>query len=63
MDLKGKLTRRDMLKLSGGALAGASLIGVAGCGKAAAAAVRAHPLARLSLSGASGGPRTSPSRT
>ena len=32
MDLKGKLSRRDMLKLSGGALAGASLIGVAGCG-------------------------------
>ena len=32
MDVKGKLTRRDMLKLSGGALAGASLLGVAGCG-------------------------------
>ena len=32
MDLKGKLTRRDMLKLSGSALAGASLLGVAGCG-------------------------------
>jgi glycine betaine/proline transport system substrate-binding protein len=32
VDLKGKLTRRDMLKLSGSALAGASLIGVAGCG-------------------------------
>ena len=32
MDLKGKLTRRDMLKLSGSALAGASLLAVAGCG-------------------------------
>ncbi|HZC84844.1 MAG TPA: glycine betaine ABC transporter substrate-binding protein [Rubrobacter sp.] len=32
MDLKGKLTRREMLKLSGGVLAGASLLGVAGCG-------------------------------
>jgi glycine betaine/proline transport system substrate-binding protein len=32
VDLKGKLTRREMLKLSGGALAGASLLGVAGCG-------------------------------
>jgi glycine betaine/proline transport system substrate-binding protein len=32
VDSKGKLTRRDMLKLSGGALAGASLLGVAGCG-------------------------------
>ena len=32
MDLKGKLSRRDMLKLSGSALAGASLLGVAGCG-------------------------------
>ena len=32
MDLKGKLTRRDMLKLSGTALAGAGLLGVAGCG-------------------------------
>jgi glycine betaine/proline transport system substrate-binding protein len=32
VDVKGKLTRRDMLKLSGGALAGASLLGVAGCG-------------------------------
>ena len=32
MDLKGRLTRREMLKLSGGALAGASLLGVAGCG-------------------------------
>ena len=31
MDLKGRLTRREMLKLSG-ALAGASLLGVAGCG-------------------------------
>ena len=30
--MKGKLTRRDMLKLSGSALAGASLLGVAGCG-------------------------------
>jgi glycine betaine/proline transport system substrate-binding protein len=32
VDLKGRLTRREMLKLSGGALAGASLLGVAGCG-------------------------------
>ena len=32
MDLKGRLTRKDMLRLSGGALAGASLVGVAGCG-------------------------------
>jgi len=32
VDLKGKLTRRDMLKLSGSALAGASLLAVAGCG-------------------------------
>ena len=32
MGLKGRLTRREMLKLSGGALAGASLLGVAGCG-------------------------------
>jgi len=32
VDLKGKLSRRDMLKLSGSALAGASLLGVAGCG-------------------------------
>jgi len=31
VDLKGRLTRRDMLKLSGGALAGASLLGAAGC--------------------------------
>ena len=31
MDVKGRLTRRDMLKLSGGAFAGASLLGVAGC--------------------------------
>ncbi|MDP9481350.1 MAG: glycine/betaine ABC transporter, partial [Actinomycetota bacterium] len=27
-----KLTRRDMLKLSGGTLAGVSLLGLAGCG-------------------------------
>jgi glycine betaine/proline transport system substrate-binding protein len=32
VDLKGRLSRREMLKLSGGALAGASLLGVAGCG-------------------------------
>ena len=32
MDLKGRLSRREMLKLSGGALAGATLLGVAGCG-------------------------------
>jgi glycine betaine/proline transport system substrate-binding protein len=32
VDMKGKLTRRDMLKLSGTALAGAGLLGVAGCG-------------------------------
>jgi glycine betaine/proline transport system substrate-binding protein len=32
VDLKGRLTRRDMLRLSGGALASASLLGVAGCG-------------------------------
>ena len=32
MDLKGGLTRKDMLKLSGSALAGATLLGVAGCG-------------------------------
>ena len=32
MDLKGGMTRKDMLKLSGGALAGATLLGVAGCG-------------------------------
>jgi len=32
VDLKGGLTRKDMLKLSGGALAGATLLGVAGCG-------------------------------
>ena len=32
MDWKGKLSRRDLLKLSGSALAGASLLGVAGCG-------------------------------
>jgi glycine betaine/proline transport system substrate-binding protein len=32
VDLKGKLTRKDMLRLSGGALAGATLLGVAGCG-------------------------------
>jgi glycine betaine/proline transport system substrate-binding protein len=32
VDVKGRLTRRDMLKLSGGAFAGASLLGVAGCG-------------------------------
>ena len=31
MDLKGRLTRRDMLKMSGGALAGVSLLAV-GCG-------------------------------
>ncbi|HEY6690399.1 MAG TPA: glycine betaine ABC transporter substrate-binding protein, partial [Rubrobacter sp.] len=30
--MKGRLTRRDMLRLSGGALASASLLGVAGCG-------------------------------
>lgn len=30
--MRGKLTRRDMLKLSGGTLAGASLLGLAGCG-------------------------------
>ncbi len=30
--MKSKLTRRDMLKLSGGALAGASLLSLAGCG-------------------------------
>jgi glycine betaine/proline transport system substrate-binding protein len=32
VDLKGRLTRKDMLKLSGSALAGATLLGVAGCG-------------------------------
>jgi glycine betaine/proline transport system substrate-binding protein len=32
VDLKGGLTRKDMLKLSGSALAGATLLGVAGCG-------------------------------
>jgi glycine betaine/proline transport system substrate-binding protein len=32
VELKSKLTRREMLKLSGGALACASLLGVAGCG-------------------------------
>jgi len=32
VDWKGKLSRRDLLKLSGSALAGASLLGVAGCG-------------------------------
>lgn len=32
MDLKGKLTRKDMLKLGGGVLAGAGLLSVAGCG-------------------------------
>jgi glycine betaine/proline transport system substrate-binding protein len=32
VDSKSGLTRRDMLKLSGGALAGASLLGLAGCG-------------------------------
>jgi glycine betaine/proline transport system substrate-binding protein len=32
VDLKGRLSRREMLKLSGGALAGASLLGAAGCG-------------------------------
>lgn len=32
MDIKGRLTRKDMLRLSGGALAGATLLGVAGCG-------------------------------
>jgi glycine betaine/proline transport system substrate-binding protein len=32
VDSKSRLTRRDMLKLSGGALAGASLLGLAGCG-------------------------------
>ncbi len=30
--MKDKLTRRDMLKLSGGTLAGVSLLGLAGCG-------------------------------
>ena len=30
--MKNKLTRRDMLKLSGGTLAGVSLLGLAGCG-------------------------------
>ena len=30
--MKNKLTRRDMLKLSGGTLAGVSLMGLAGCG-------------------------------
>lgn len=30
--MKGKLTRRDMLKISGATLAGASLLGLAGCG-------------------------------
>lgn len=30
--MKGKLTRRDMLKISGVTLAGASLLGLAGCG-------------------------------
>ena len=28
----GRLTRKEMLKLSGGTLAGASLLGLAGCG-------------------------------
>jgi glycine betaine/proline transport system substrate-binding protein len=32
VDSKSRLTRRGMLKLSGGALAGASLMGLAGCG-------------------------------
>jgi len=32
VDLKGKLTRKDMLRLSGGALAGASFLAVTGCG-------------------------------
>ena len=32
--MKGKLTRRDMLKLSGGTLAGAYILGLAGCGGA-----------------------------
>lgn len=32
--MSGKLTRRDMLKLTGGTLAGAGLMGLAGCGSA-----------------------------
>ncbi len=32
--MRGKLSRRDMLKLTGGTLAGASLMGLAGCGSA-----------------------------
>lgn len=32
--MRGKLTRRDMLKLTGGTLAGAGLMGLAGCGSA-----------------------------
>ena len=32
--MKGKLTRRDMLKLSGGTLAGAYILGLTGCGGA-----------------------------
>jgi glycine betaine/proline transport system substrate-binding protein len=32
VSLKGRLSRKDMLRLSGGALAGATLLSVAGCG-------------------------------
>ncbi len=32
--MRGKLSRRDMLKLTGGTLAGAGLMGLAGCGSA-----------------------------
>ena len=47
MDVKGKLTRRDMLKLSGGALAGASLLGAAGCGGGSSSASKGLTLGSI----------------
>ena len=47
--MKNKLTRRDMLKLSGGTLAGVSLLGLAGCGSGGGSASSGNSSKTLTL--------------
>ena len=47
--MKDKLTRRDMLKLSGGTLAGVSLLGLAGCGSGAGSGSSSNSSKTLTL--------------
>ncbi len=47
--MKDKLTRKDMLKLSGGTLAGVSLLGLAGCGSGGGSASSGNSSKTLTL--------------